>query len=393
MKLWIPALSMLLVSLISYIDRHTLALLAPTILKDTGLTAEQYGYIISAFSFAYMIGNPLWGRLLDRLGLRAGMFASVSFWTIASAAHSIASGFWSFAVARAALGLGEGATFPGGLRTSTQTLPPEKRSRGIAVSYSGGSLGAMITPIIITPIALAWGWRAAFLFTGFIGVCWLIMWAFVSRRPDVRAKPDLAAAAAVPIRWSDKRVWSFMSAYAFCALPLGFILYGSALYLNRALGVSQETIGWILWIPPFGWEVGYFFWGWITDRTLARSPAPIFAYRRLLGALTVLSVPFAVTTRLPSLEAVMIELFLEMFICSGFVIVTISYATWVYTSAHAGLIAGLGAGSWGAGVALFMPIFGRLFDQRRWEDAFLLATLVPLIGFALWWWANRELPD
>jgi ACS family hexuronate transporter-like MFS transporter len=389
-KLWIPALSMLLVSLISYIDRHTLALLAPTILKDTGLTAEQYGYIISAFSFAYMIGNPLWGRLLDRLGLRAGMFASVSFWTVASTAHSVASGFWSFAVARAALGLGEGATFPGGLRTSTQTLPPELRSRGIAVSYSGGSLGAMITPVIVTPIALGWGWRAAFLFTGFIGAAWLFLWAFVSRRPDVRTRPDVAAAAAVPIRWTDKRIWSYMSAYALCAMPLGFILYGSSLYLNRALGLSQAMIGWLLWIPPFGWEVGYFFWGWIMDRTLARSDAPIFVYRRMLGILTVLTVPLAATARLESVEAVMIELFFELFVTAGFVIVAVNYATWVYTTAHAGLIAGLGAGSWGAGVALLMPTFGRLFDQRRWEEAFLLATLVPLLGFALWWWANRD---
>ena len=66
---WIPALSMMLVSLISYVDRNTLALLAPTILKETGLTGEQYGWIISAFSVTYMIGNPVWGRWLDRIGL------------------------------------------------------------------------------------------------------------------------------------------------------------------------------------------------------------------------------------------------------------------------------------------------------------------------------------
>jgi MFS transporter, ACS family, hexuronate transporter len=104
---------MLMVSLISYIDRNTLALLAPTILKETGLNAEQYGFIISAFSVLYMIGNPVWGRILDRFGLRLGMMASVSFWSLASAAHALAGGFFSFAAARAALGFGEGATFPG----------------------------------------------------------------------------------------------------------------------------------------------------------------------------------------------------------------------------------------------------------------------------------------
>ena len=157
---------MWLVSLISYIDRNTLALLSPAILADTGLSAEQYGYIISAFSVAYMIGNPVWGVMLDRFGLRVGMFSAVSFWTLASAAHAFASGLWSFASARALLGFGEGATFPGGLRTATQTLPKGLQSRGIAVAYSGGSLGAIVTPLLVTPIALRYGWRGAFIFHG-----------------------------------------------------------------------------------------------------------------------------------------------------------------------------------------------------------------------------------
>src|SRR5437867_9409609 len=162
---------MMLVSLISYIDRNTLALLAPTILKETHLSARDYGFIVSAFSVAYMIGNPVWGSLLDRLGLRRGMTAAVSLWTVASAAHAFATGFFSFAGARAALGFGEGATFPGGLRTVIQTLPPELRSRGTALAYSGGSLGAVITPIAVTPIALRYGWRGAFWFTAFVGLC------------------------------------------------------------------------------------------------------------------------------------------------------------------------------------------------------------------------------
>src|SRR6185295_9522821 len=118
---WTPTISMMLVSLISYIDRNTLALLAPTILRETHLSGEQYGFIISAFSIAYMIGNPLWGRVLDRVGLRLGMSVSVAAWTLASVSHAFAAGFGGFAAARAALGLFEGATFPGGLRTVIQT--------------------------------------------------------------------------------------------------------------------------------------------------------------------------------------------------------------------------------------------------------------------------------
>src|SRR5258707_2147992 len=179
MRVWIPTVSMLLVSLISYIDRNTLALLAPTILKETGLSGEQYGFIISAFSIAYMVGNPVWGMLLDRFGLRSGMSLAVGFWTIASAAHAFAGGFLSFGFARGLLGFGEGATFPGGLRTVAQTLPVRSRSRGIAVAYSGGSLGAIITPLLVTPIALRFGWSGAFRFTGFVGRFWMLICMFV----------------------------------------------------------------------------------------------------------------------------------------------------------------------------------------------------------------------
>jgi ACS family hexuronate transporter-like MFS transporter len=135
---WLPSISMWLVSLISYIDRNTIAILAPVILRETHLSAEQYGFIISCFSVAYMIGNPAWGLILDRWGVRNGMTSAVGIWTVASAAHAWATGFWSFGIARAVLGAGEGATFPGGLRTVTHTLSPAKRGRGLAIAYSGG---------------------------------------------------------------------------------------------------------------------------------------------------------------------------------------------------------------------------------------------------------------
>ena len=112
---------MMLVSVLSYIDRNTLALLAPTILKDTHLSVTAYGWVVSAYSILFTIGNPLWGKLLDHIGLRRGMSVAVSLWTLASASHAFAGGFAGFAAVRAALGLGEGAASPGGLRTVVQT--------------------------------------------------------------------------------------------------------------------------------------------------------------------------------------------------------------------------------------------------------------------------------
>src|SRR5436190_3431617 len=316
---WTPAFSMLLVSLVSYIDRTTLALLAPTILKETGLNGEQYGFIISAFSIAYMLSNPLWGWILDRAGLRRGMSAAVACWTAASVAHVFASGFWSFGAARAALGFGEGATFPGGLRTVVQTLPPERRGRGLAVAYSGGSLGAIVTPLIVTPIFLRWGWRPSFLFTGAIGVAWLVMWLFVSRRADVRYwKPAPDSKRPVAMRFTDARIWSFILAYGLGATPLGFVMYASAIYLNQAMGKDQAFLGKVLWIPPLGWEVGYFFWGWMVDRMTAAGIPRIAAVRRLMLAAVFLSLPLAAVPWMTETWMVLLEMFFAMFVLVGF---------------------------------------------------------------------------
>ncbi len=384
---------MLLVSFISYVDRNTLALLAPTILEETRLTAEQYGFIISAFSVTYMIGNPLWGKSLDRWGLRLGMAVAVSFWTLASVSHAAASGFAGFAAARAALGFGEGATFPGGLRTAMQTLPPHKRSRGIAVAYSGGSMGAVVTPLIITPIALWWGWRAAFLFTGFIGAAWLLLWFFVSRRPDMRHPRQESHSSVDSPRIGDPRIWSYALLYATGALPIAFVIYGSALYLNRALGASQALIGKALWLPPLGWEAGYFFWGWLADRSAARAVASggsrLGDLKRFMGVTAVLGLTLAATPLLHSFAKAMAIYFLSMFCASGFIILSIAYATDVYSVKHSGFISGVGAGAWSAAVAVVMPVFGRLFDQSAWGTAFLIAALLPAAGYLLWLAMNR----
>jgi ACS family hexuronate transporter-like MFS transporter len=391
MARWIPALAMLLVSLISYVDRSTLAILAPAILKETGLSVEQYGWIISAFSIAYMLSNPVWGWILDRAGLRRGMSAAVAFWTVASVAHAFAGGFWSFGIARAALGFGEGATFPGGLRTVVQTLGPDQRGRGLAVAYSGGSLGALVTPLIVTPIYLWWGWRAAFWFTGLIGAGWLLVWAIVSRRPDVAQlpRPTGAGKGSRPSP-RDPALWAFMAAYALGALPLGFVLYSASLYLAGPLHRSQEFIGKVLWIPPLGWEVGYFVWGSLSDRSQRHGGPRIPALGRMLAACCALSLVFGAVPWLSNVGAVLAAMFLAMFVSAGFVVLSVAYATHVYGSDHAGLIAGAGAGSWSLLVAITMPMAGRLFDQHRYSEAFWVATAVPVFGFLAWRMLERR---
>jgi ACS family hexuronate transporter-like MFS transporter len=382
---------MMLVSLISYIDRNTLALLAPTMLAELHLSGEQYGWVVSGFSVAYMAGNLAWGRWIDRYGLHLAMTAAVGFWSLSSASHALTAGFLSLLIARTALGFGEGATFPGGLRTVMQTLPPAQRARGVAVAYSGGALGAVVTPLIMTPVFQAYGWRGAFWFTGFIGLAWIALWQVLTRRPDLRRPVEVAAAPSARPQWRDPRFWSFAAIYACGSLPLGFVLYYAPLYL-KVLGKTQVELGGLLWIPPLGWEVGYYAWGWWTDRTVARAGFNLAAYRRLFALLMLLSLPLAAVPYIDVFPIAMFAMFFAMFIAAGFIISTVSYATSTFGARNSAFLAGLGAGSWSALVALIMPIAGRLFDQHNYPAAFLIAALFPAAGWAVWNLLNRRDP-
>ncbi|MBX9601198.1 MAG: MFS transporter [Bryobacteraceae bacterium] len=382
MHKWLPAAALMLVSIISYVDRNTLALLAPSILKETGLSIADYGWAVSAYSVAFMVGNPVWGRLLDRIGLPIGMTAAVLLWTAASVGHAFAAGFVGFAAARAVLGFGEGAAAPGGLRTVMQTLPPRNRSRGIAMTYSGGSAGAIATPLLITPVAALFGWRGAFWFTGVLGLAWVGAWIVLSRRKDIRAatvvEPGIAPAPRP--RWSDRRLWAFLLCYSLGALPLGFVVYSSAIYLSRVFGLTQLTIGALAWIPPLGSEVGIFFWGWLADRSASK----LTAVSRLLPIAAGLSVPLAFLPWGQSVTLALAQFFLAMFVASAFQLLAITYGSETFAKTHAGLVGGIGSGAYGAVLAIAMPRFGWLFDHQLYNQAFSIAALCPVAGYALW---------
>jgi ACS family hexuronate transporter-like MFS transporter len=387
-SVWWPVFVMMLCSLLSYIDRQTLAVLSPVILADTGLSAYQYSQIISAFSVAYMIGNPVWGSILDRVGLRTGMTLAVGIWSVACGLHAVVAGAVGFGLARVVLGFGEGATFPGGLRTAMESLQPHQQSRGIAISYSGGSLGALLTPLLVTPIAAVWGWRAAFLVTASAGGLWLIVWLSTWRKATTTSHT-----LHVPNIF-ERRFWALVTSYGISALPLAVVLYMAPLYLNRQLGFSQTDLGKVLWIPPLGWELGYFVWGWFNDRFTRHNPGPPW----VMLMLSVLALPGVFITAFSNAGIVLALMFWEMFIAVGFVVVSLRAAANSYPKEQTALVAGMGAGSWSAFVALLLPQVGKLFDAKDYTTAFVLTALLPAIGAALWWlvrpnWFGPNTPD
>ncbi len=369
---------MMLGTLLGYLDRQILALLSPMILKETHLTAQAYTETISAFSYTYMIVTLIWGPVLDRVGLRIGMLLSLSIWMVASASHAMVSTFLGFALARAALGIGEGAIFPGGFRTAIESLPVPKQARGIALAYSGSSIGSIIAPFIFIPIALAVGWRPAFLVTPALAAIWLVIW-FTTVNPAKFVNKVPAGKLKFPNPF-ERRFWSLVASYSFGSFPIGAISYLAALYLSRSFGMTQKELGYVLWIPPAGLELGYFFWGWMSDRFAPSHPRP----RWLILIMSILCLPLLTITMWHSAAISIALLALTLFASGGLVVVTLRTGALAYPSNQKSMAAGIASSSFSAAVAVLLPVCGKFFDLHEYGQAFALVAVLPLIGTLIW---------
>ena len=371
---------MMLGTLLSYADRSSLALLSPMFLRATQMTAQDYSWCISAFSFAYMFSALAWGSILDRIGLRLGMAISLVIWMVSSASHAVVSSFLGFAVARAALGIGEGSIFPGGFRTALDSLPIDKQARGIALAYSGSSLGSILAPIVLTPVAIRFGWRIAFLVTPALALLWLFIWLGTVDPSKFPNKSRTAQRMVFP-KMRERRLWSLVASYALGALPVGAIIYLTPLYLARAFGLTPAQLGFVLWIPPAGLESGYFFWGWIADRFERASPRPVW----LLVLMALLVLPLSAVHVFQSAPTAVALLTFSLFATGGLVVVTLRTGALAYPHDQRSMAAGIASSSFSAAVALALPICGHLFDRQRYTLAFGLVALMPIVGTTIWW--------
>jgi len=380
---WVPCIGMALCSWLSFVDRQVLTILSPTIIRDTGLTNQNFTDAASFFFLTYTLGNPVWGSVLDFVGLRVGMLLAVAVWTGASASHAFMGSFLGFAAARAVLGLGEGATFPGGLRTAVESLPASLRARAIALSFSGGTIGAVMMPLLLGPLAIKYGWRVAFMATAGLGATWLVVWAIIARPPFLPPHTRKTAKVAWP-NFRERRVWALMFSYALPAISPGPLLTILSLYLAGRLKLSQAEVNTIAWIPPATWGLGYFFWGWAADRYAANNRRPIGMFLLL----TITSLPLGLVTMTASVPLAMSLIGLSTFMGGGFQMVALKVGSYAFPREQSAMMTGIASGSWSLVNFLLLRAIGPWtgwMNGGNWEAIFWLIALLPAVGIAVWY--------
>ncbi len=270
---WAVAVVVTLVMSVSYIDRQTLAALAPTVTKALAISLEQYGWVLSAFSLAYLVAAPLAGAVLDRAGARKGLVFAVLAWSLVAAGHALVPSFGVLVLLRILLGTAEAPSFPGAAQTMKRILPPAERSMGIGLLFTGSSLGAMVAgPLAIGLFHISGGWRTAFLGTSLLGLAWIPLWWAVTRAPDVRAAlatKETAAPAAPFLGLSllaNSGVARAVTLVVFAAPSIMFGLNWSSHYLEGTFGLGQTALAGYIWMPPLGFDLGAIAFGALASR-------------------------------------------------------------------------------------------------------------------------------
>ena len=258
------------------------------------------------------------------------------------------------------------------------SLPAPKQARGLALAYSGSSIGAILAPLIFTPIAAAYGWRPAFLVTPALAIIWLIVW-----RTTVDPAKFPHKAQAQKLRFPsllERRFWSLVFSYSFGSFPVGAITYMSPLLLSRAFGLSQKQLGEVLWIPPVGLELGFFFWGWIADRFYPGHPRP----RGLIIIMATLCLPIIAIPWFNTATMAIALLTFTLFASAGMIVVTLRTGGLAYPTHQRSMAAGIASSSFSATVAVILPFLGKFFDHHDYQSALTVVAVLPLLGTLIW---------
>ena len=276
-----------LVMSVSYIDRQTLAVLGPTVVTALHLTLEQYGWVISAFSLAYLVGAPLAGVLLDRVGARRGLVVAVLAWSGVAASHALVPSFAALFALRVLLGTAEAPSFPGAAQTMKRILPREERSIGFGLLFTGSSIGAMVAaPVAIGILHASGDWRLAFLGTALLGLLWIPVWLVTTRSRLVRnalataADDETSDPASLLALFTSAAVGRALLLVVFTAPSIMFGLNWSSHYLAHAFALSQEGLGRYIWLPPVGFDLGAVFFGALASRADRRARGRVSAIAR-----------------------------------------------------------------------------------------------------------------
>lgn len=299
LRWWIIAL-IFGASVLNYIDRQALSILAPTIQKELQLSNEDYATVLNLFLAAYTVASLASGRIVDRLGVRASLALFVAWWSVANLLTAVARSAGSLGICRFLLGLGEAGNWTAAPKAVAEWFPARERGLAIGIYTLGATLGATIAPILIVGLASWHSWQAAFVVTGAAGLLWLIPWLALYRRPEahpritdaeralITAGASAGEAAAAGEGWGKwwqvlmrREIWLLIVARMLTDPVWYFFQFWFAKYLYDARGLSQQQLQ-VSFVIFLAADVGVLAGGWLSGLLIKHGSTPAASRLRVM---------------------------------------------------------------------------------------------------------------
>ena len=289
---------------LSYVDRLVISVLKPLLQQRYHWTEQGYGDVVFWFQAAYGVGLIVFGRLIDRIGARAGYLIAMGLWTAAHLAHALVRTTAGFTLVRIPLALGEAATLPAALRAAADWFPQRERAFAIGVFNAGANVGAIVTPLVVPLLTLALGWQSAFIATGLVNLLWLGAWYGYYRRP--REHPGVGAAelawiesdppvAARPLPWRAllglRQTWAYMSGRFLIDAVWWTFLFWLPDFFHRDRGIDLAGFGPPLVAIYLVSDLGSVLGGLFSSRLLARGASVNRARKTAMLCAALFAVP------------------------------------------------------------------------------------------------------
>jgi len=392
---WFMILMIFMITVVNYVDRQTLSVLAPTIMDKFHMTNVAYSHVVTAFLIAYTISQSLSGKIIDRIGTRVGFMCFVGLWTIASMLHATARSMYQLMGFRFLLGLGEAGNWPGAAKVSAEWFPAKERAMAMGIFNAGASIGALVAPPIIVWVALHFGWRYAFFIGASMSALVMVLWYFFFYPPDrhprlskeehdyIHSGQPREAIAPRPWRslFQYRQVWALIAARFFTDPIWWFLIAWLPNYLKNQRGFSMALIGVLAWIPFLFADIGTLTGG-ATSSLLIRKGWSVDRARRFVMVASSLLAPIGVSLVVTNHSDVLALVGISM--------IAFGFQSWItnlqttpsdcFPRQDVGSVAGIGGTAAGIASILFTLLVGWIVDHFSYTPVYIIVAFMGPLG-------------
>jgi ACS family hexuronate transporter-like MFS transporter len=383
---------------LNYFDRQIVSILKPRLKESFAMDDRGYAVLVNVFTVCYASMYPVAGWLVDRLGARAMMLVGVVGWSLACLGAGTTRTIGPFAFFRGLLGLAEPLAFPAQLRAVAAWFPGTLRATANSLCVAGSSMGALIAPPLVAWITLRYGWHAAFLIPGVLGLGVALLWTVVYRDPPPQSTAALAAnerpSAAVfswGQLWTTRSLWGILLCRFISDPTWYFCLFWLPGYLQERSGLTLAQVGMVGWIPFLAADLGGVGSAAWSDFMVKRGSEPLRARKVMLTAMAALAPVCALTPHLPHPAAVLAIFSVVGAVCLSWLFSLSVVIAESFPAGNVGSVLGIAAGFGAAGAAIFNAYVGDAMETIGPGPIFaVMAVLHPLAAIVLWTMVRPE---